>query len=989
MSSQNTMETMITAESTPKVDSVYRDESLIKDTSITTTDTNLTLSSTPPSSSSLSEENEKMKAENDLTGSELQATNSVRSAANTVTEINTNDESKETLNSPIDSSDNSDMECKDIARKLFNEEFVSIRPEEYTQLLASNDEESSSIRNYYMDMFKWDRNLLKSIRILCSKLYLKGESQEIDRILSAFSQSYIKQHPNAFFTKKHEEIYIIIYSLILLNTALHNSEVSKKNRISQPDYIRNTFTTFSKHNPKSQKKLSIKEKVLIERELGSYYDDLAKTELHLKQSDENTRLNRYSKDYTNDIAEWDSHSTADPVANSHELTKQPSNSSIWSDANNRRFSLQIRRVPSGASGVALFTSVSGSNSRNRVGFTRALASDQNLARLFKNPNYSRVSSVAAPDFTIKNRQSLDHLRGAPNRSNLSGSLNKRASRASIISKDSTSSTANTEAFSILSMDTNNIEGIDFDDSYDTRQQLEDFNVDDYQDHYDLTLELLGSPYLKEGLLKLKILHNDQQDNIANGETTSSSASVASTQTNRGASRFFSFFLRSSVKESNPAISMSTAVPSSILNKFIENFVVVSKGELSLYSFDPKIVKKHKQKTKKFRQKQLSVLGDISDEEEDAVGDGNWLKNAANVGNYNLCSTFAQMESLIGHSSNKKAILWSLTFPKTSKKAAKKFIFEAGTKEIALEFVNTCNFWASKITAIPASEESVSSIEYGWTNLEGLIANKSQFKKLKHIGKWEPISRGIYLSNFVTGESQGGYSNHAGMMKQFVKTMKYYHHLKKSYHEFTLLRTKFVRSFPLKDYNCSNLSRVLNNYELKMTEYKEELNKYKNYLIILGFALQLRFDLEQQDKESQVTSIDEDETLEPELEDYSDELTKLVKSEIRNLFINMKDVGNVIPTFQSSRSIQNLTELARQQVPNDTSSSAFPLVKSPKTFTLSNYKDTESPINQLLQSSAPAADGQKDLSHSYSTNTIKEEDEPDDQEQPKKTNINTD
>ena len=67
--------------------------------------------------------------------------------------------------------------------------------------------------------------------------------------------------------------------------------------------------------------------------------------------------------------------------------------------------------------------------------------------------------------------------------------------------------------SVLSFDTMNLPMHDESDSQRFNQQMEDFNVDDYQDKYDLTLELQGSPYLKEGLLKLKILNNDSVDEI--------------------------------------------------------------------------------------------------------------------------------------------------------------------------------------------------------------------------------------------------------------------------------------------------------------------------------------------------------------------------------------------------------------------------------------------------------------------------------------------
>ncbi|ODV78339.1 uncharacterized protein CANTADRAFT_35488, partial [Suhomyces tanzawaensis NRRL Y-17324] len=890
----------------------------------------------------------------------------------------------------------------DIANKLFQEEFVSIQPEEYTQFLAAGDEESTKIRSHYMNLFDWDANLLKSTRMLCAKLYLKGESQEIDRILSSFTKSYIKQHPqNVFCTRNFEKIYIIIYSLILLNTALHNSELNKKSKISQPDYIKNTFTTFIQQNPKSSKKLSIKQRIIIERELSNFYEELSKNELHLKQSEEESNeaaATTSSRLSTPDASESSSNGQDSELPL---LSRQVSNSSIWStDSANRRSSLAMKRMSSATSAVSQYTVTnnnSGSNGKsNRVGFTRALASDLNQ-KFYKNGNSSRTSNVSTAPFTIRNRQSLDYLRGAPTTSlqtqnskqatptNVHGNLHKRASRSSIISKESTNSVNGDDTMSVLSLDTVNLNNLDLGDDFDLqassqRQQLEDFNVDDYQDQYDLTLELQGSPYLKEGLLKLRIMNNDQQDTTSSDLSNGVSSSATSTTShNSTGSRFLSFFSRAANNTNTQPNKPSSTVGTStnlLANKLTENFVVVSKGELSLYSFDQKIIKKHQQKIRKYKQKQLVVITELDEDEDDEdqenIGDGNWLKNAVKIGNYNLCSTFAQIENQ--SNSTKKAILWSLVFPKTSKKPAKKFIFEAGTMEIALEFVNTCNFWAAKITAIPTLEESVSSIEYGWTNLEGIIAKKDQFKKMKHIMKWEQLPKGIYLSNYIVANLESDTeANHEGMMKQFVKTLTYYNHLKKLYHEFTKDKLTFLKSLPMKQYNCSNYSKITSNYNAKVHEYKGELTKYKNYLIILGFGLQLRFDLEDQDKEAE--HVEESVTPKAASIAEDDELTKLVKLEIRKLFINMKDVSKIIPTFQSSKSINNLTNLIREQNEED-SEKPTPLVKSPKTFKLSNYKDTESPVNQLLQSTNAVVEQEPhDVVHSYSTNTIKEEEEP--------------
>lgn len=880
--------------------------------------------------------------------------------------------------------DPSDKEYREIAKKLFNEEFVSIQPEEYTQFLAANDEELLKIRNHYMDLFRWNANLLTLTRTLCSKLYLKGESQEIDRILLSFTKLYIKQHQtNVFCTRNFEKIYIIIYLLILLNTALHNLELNKKLKISQADYIKNTFTTFIQQNPKLLKNLSIKQRIIIERELSNYYESLLKDELHLKQQGMAPAPTAAPKQQPRSVSNGSAAqlatllTTAVPLggAPQHptegpEISRQPLGLLIWSTdtADNRRALLVMKRMLLATLLVSQYTAgahlTTGAGNRSlRVGFGRALALGAVALRTnSNNTTLGRVLQMLLMS-NLRLRRMGDVM--APAHHHL---LHKRLLRLLVVSKDLLHSYAD-DLLSVLSFDTVNMTRLQLDDSEagganDTYQGLEDFDVNDYQDQYDLTLELQGLPYLKEGLLKLKILNNDSGTNADHDLLILSNTgpSMAAPPQRLG---FFSFFSRLAANPAATARSQGQAPPL-VINKFTENFVVVTKGELSLYSFDPKVIKKHKK---------LQPKKEVDD--DDVVGDGNWLKNAANIGNYNLCLTIAQMEKPVTVSgTNKKLILWSLTFPRVLKRPAKKFIFEAGTREIALEFVNTCNFWAAKITAIPTLEELVLLIEYGWTNLDGLIANRDQFKKLKYISKWETIPRGVYLSNYMVaadGSNAMEQGTHAGMMKQFVRTYKYYNHLRKLYNDFIGLQNKFLNNFPQKLYGGNNYSRIVQNYDQKISEYKSELSKYKNYLIILGFGLQLRFDMEDEDKEERKQGIKDGldvELIEPNLDDdpendEDDDLTQLVKMEIRKLFLNMKDVSKYIPTFQTLKLIGDLAVLTTAK-PTDNDYNLMPPIKTPTLYTLSQYRDNELPINQLMHQTADAP---------YPTATIKEEDEP--------------
>lgn len=885
-------------------------------------------------------------------------------------------------------------ELVEIAKKLYNEEFVLIRPEEYTQFLAADDKDSAAIRELYMDMFTWSPSLVKSTRILCLKLYLKGESQEIDRILLAFTKLYIRQNPvNVFCTRDFEKIYIILYSLILLNTALHNLEISKKSSISQADYVRNTFTTFLQLNKKTSSKLSVKQKIQIERELHSYYDDLARSELYLKKTSDSTlhtsSQRRVISTNSNRLSVAETiRLTVSGNSNDHpalpqvngedfDLSRQISNTSNLSTDHDgqRRHSLALLKVRSGGSAVSHVTATSNNAGYGlngaRVGFTRVLHSNTNSQRN-----------------TLKNRSSLDHLR------HYGHSLGHKSSRASIVSRQSN---APEDQLSLLTTDLPNLDTL-----YNGKQDLEDFDVANFQDSYDLKLELQGSPYLKEGLLKLRIINNDQLDSTGNGDVhTPASSGIllsASSITSRKPGGFFSFF-KSAPKE--PA-SVSTTVGTShnhhaFSTKFSEYFVVVSKGELRLYSFDPKQIKKQQQKLKKLRKHSLAFGVDLEDDEDD-IGDGNWLKNAANMGNYNLCSTIAQLERLsLSQLSDK--IQWSLSFPKTSKKAPKKFVFEAGTMEVATEYVNTCNFWASKITAVPPLEESVSSLEYGWTHLDGLVSMGDAFKKARNISKWEQLPKGVYISNLSVAD-EGDEVQHEGLLKQFLMTLKYYNSLKGYYNNFSQMRTTFLRNMR-KFTGTSNYKLVSQNYETRANEYKVELTKYKNYVIMLGYGLKLRFDAVEDDVYEKLKqdiiddtelTIDKENDVEvgaevakrlTEHHESELEVIKVAKKELEKLSMLTPDLYMMFRRKDALPESRDEKEDAEYDVSTGLEDTSGTLVKLPKNFSLADIKDLESsPINQLLtadvKSSGPGEgelnQAKRELIMSFSTNTIKEEDE---------------
>eukprot|EP01018_Ginkgo_biloba_P015043 Gb_26378 [translate_table: standard] len=80
-----------------------------------------------------------------------------------------------------------------------------------------------------------DMNLDTALRTFLETFRLPGESQKIQRVLEAFAERYYEQSPHILADK--DAAFILAYSLILLNTDQHNTQVKKK--MTEDDFIRN------------------------------------------------------------------------------------------------------------------------------------------------------------------------------------------------------------------------------------------------------------------------------------------------------------------------------------------------------------------------------------------------------------------------------------------------------------------------------------------------------------------------------------------------------------------------------------------------------------------------------------------------------------------------------------------------------------------------------------------------------------------------------
>lgn len=76
-----------------------------------------------------------------------------------------------------------------------------------------------------------------AIRYYLSGFRLPGEAQKIDRIMEKFAERYTEQNPDVFPTA--DVAFILAFSIIMLNTDLHNPAIKEERRMTREGFIRN------------------------------------------------------------------------------------------------------------------------------------------------------------------------------------------------------------------------------------------------------------------------------------------------------------------------------------------------------------------------------------------------------------------------------------------------------------------------------------------------------------------------------------------------------------------------------------------------------------------------------------------------------------------------------------------------------------------------------------------------------------------------------
>lgn len=551
--------------------------------------------------------------------------------------------------------------------------------------LGEPDPARTRVRQAYMELFDWkDLNILAALRGLCAKLYLKGEAQQVDRVLDAFSTRWCACNPNHGF-KAADVVHTICYSVLLLNTDLHQAEIETK--MTRTQFLKNILPTVRRVvtdaapdafvNPRAstlppQKPWTDSSRTNVKPptppdsveprrsfegprpiyrssqrpsdqsvytstsphtplDFSSSMGDcgpLVKTPFHGRLSTWENQVEIVLKDFYNSIRQQPLPLHGTDTQDAAPETPQTSNSL------SAMTSSMLRRTPS---------MLSKAGSEN-LSYSRGRVSEGRLGTgRWQSKNRSRPRLYPASSVATSRRSSFDEQSSVT-----TPSITSAWSKFSSLGKTQTSLSIDSLASSYPQGDYQ--QSIGFANALSQAIIREEGTGGDEQSLHaaplleDESLELAGAPWAKEGILKHKH-HLDAVEKKA--------------------------------KDRN----------------WVESFAVIEKGYMRLFSFSMS-AKSLRNKAKN----QLAAGG--------VVGGGNWADSAETLGFFLLRQTIASALPPPGYSKTRPHV-WALSLP-----TGAVHLFQVGTPEIVKEFVTTANYWSARLSKEPLVG-GISNIEYGW------------------------------------------------------------------------------------------------------------------------------------------------------------------------------------------------------------------------------------------------------------------------------------
>ncbi|CAG8570332.1 8126_t:CDS:10 [Ambispora leptoticha] len=156
----------------------------------------------------------------------------------------------------------------DIARFLLTSE--GLNKAMIGEYLGEGEPENIAIMHAFVDLMDFSQmRFVDALRLFLQSFRLPGEAQKIDRFMLKFAERYVDGNPNQFANA--DTAYVLAYSVIMLNTDLHNPQI--KRRMTKPQFIQNNRGINDNAD-------------LPEEYLEAIYDEILINEIKLKDEQE-------------------------------------------------------------------------------------------------------------------------------------------------------------------------------------------------------------------------------------------------------------------------------------------------------------------------------------------------------------------------------------------------------------------------------------------------------------------------------------------------------------------------------------------------------------------------------------------------------------------------------------------------------------------------------------------------------------------------------
>ena len=549
--------------------------------------------------------------------------------------------------------------------------------------LGENKIANAAVLSVFMEIFNFSgKTILGGMRMLCEKLALKGESQQVDRVLDAFATRWCECNPEHGFQIK-DVVHTICYSLLLLNTDLHMADIESK--MTRAQFVKNTLPTIKRivaDAPPEAFERRVKQPVFAQRPDLPWQDStgsiptapgspsMQKSEVqtHDKRRSTDSRRPTLAKRMSwsfginkDEPDDWSPPHSGSTALVDERFDGKPTEWHFELESILKSFFTAIKSEPLPMYKEKKQSFVGQDGRPRRAGSIKSVAPSEMSMRSKKTDFHSMSSrwgkkgirnKFYASSTMASSRTSFDD-----NSSVFSPAGGSTWSRYSVNKSMTTMSSDGQSNYA----DQGFHQSIGFANALSQSNARDDHEVEDDNISFnpqkflieDETLELAGAPWAKEGILKHKH-HLEASDKKA--------------------------------KERN----------------WGECFAVIEKGYLRLFSFNSKGGKSGSLGIRKQvpRGKAASLAPSV-------VGGGNWMQNAEQLGSFLLRQTIASTLPPPGYSKARPHV-WALSLP-----SGAVHLFQVGTAEIACEFMNTANYWSARLSKEPLVG-GVDNIEYGWS-----------------------------------------------------------------------------------------------------------------------------------------------------------------------------------------------------------------------------------------------------------------------------------